>query len=686
MEIPIQWPALYTANLLTSNGCDSVVTLNLTVSPAITSTINEAICQGQTFAFNGTTYSTAGSYTGNFRQHGAVCDSIVTLNLTVNPTVTTALNQSICTGQSYSFNGNTYTTAGTYTANLLTSNGCDSVVTLNLTVAPAITSTINEAICQGQIFAFNGTTYSTAGSYTGTFGSTGGCDSIVTLILTVNPTVTTALNQSICTGQSFSFNGNTYTTAGTYTANLLTSNGCDSVVTLNLTVDPAITNTLNEAICQGQTFAFNGATYSTVGSYTGTFSSAGGCDSIVTLNLTVKPTVTTALNQSICTGQSFAFNGNTYTTAGTYTANLLTSNGCDSVVTLNLTVDPAITNTLNEAICQGQTFAFNGTTYSTAGSYTGTFSSAGGCDSIVTLILTVNPTATTTLNQSICTGQSYSFNGNTYTTAGTYTANLLTSNGCDSVVTLNLTIDPAITNTLNEAICQGQTFAFNGTTYSTAGSYTGTFSSTGGCDSIVTLNLTVNPTVTTSMNQSICTGQSFAFNGNTYTTAGTYTANLLTSNGCDSVVTLNLTVDPAITNTLNEAICQGQTFAFNGTTYSTAGTYTGTFSSTGGCDSIVTLILTVNPTATTTLNQSICTGQSFCLQWKYLHNGRNLHGQSAYQQWLRFCGDFKFNGVSRNYFYSKRSHLSGTNFCFQRNYLFYRWQLHWHFQQRGRLR
>ena len=104
----------------------------------------------------------------------AVCDSIVTLNLTVNPTVTTALNQSICIGQSYSFYGNTYTTAGTYTANLLTSNGCDSVVTLNLTVSPAITSTVNEAICQGQTFAFNGTTYSTAGSYTGTFSSAGG--------------------------------------------------------------------------------------------------------------------------------------------------------------------------------------------------------------------------------------------------------------------------------------------------------------------------------------------------------------------------------------------------------------------------------------------------------------------------------------------------------------------------------
>ena len=153
MEIPTLLRALTRPICLPAMAAIRWVTLNLTVSPAITSTVNEAICQGQTFAFNGTTYSTAGSFTGTFSSTGG-CDSIVTLNLTVNPTATTALNQSICTGQSYSFNGNTYTTAGTYTANLLTSNGCDSVVTLNLTVSPAITSTINEAICQGQNFRF----------------------------------------------------------------------------------------------------------------------------------------------------------------------------------------------------------------------------------------------------------------------------------------------------------------------------------------------------------------------------------------------------------------------------------------------------------------------------------------------------------------------------------------------------
>jgi gliding motility-associated-like protein len=48
-------------------------------------------------------------------------------------------------------------------------------------------------------------------------------------------------------------------------------------------------------------------------------------------------------------------------------------------------------------------------------------------------------------------------------------------------------------DTTDVAICQGTSYPFNGVNYSLTGYYTDTFTATGGCDSIVTINLTVNP-------------------------------------------------------------------------------------------------------------------------------------------------------------------------------------------------
>ncbi len=63
--------------------------------------------------------------------------------------------QTICSGDSYSINGNTYTTSGTYTDILTASNGCDSTVTTVLTIitvsAPTTLSTINISFTQATL-------------------------------------------------------------------------------------------------------------------------------------------------------------------------------------------------------------------------------------------------------------------------------------------------------------------------------------------------------------------------------------------------------------------------------------------------------------------------------------------------------------------------------------------------------
>ncbi len=229
--------------------------------------------------------------------------------------------------------------------------------------------------------------------------------------------------------------------------------GCDSVATLNLVVNPVLTSTTNTAICTNQLpYTWNGQTINAAGTYTADLTSATGCDSVATLNLVVNPVLTSTTNTAICNNQlPYTWNGQTINAAGTYTADLTSASGCDSVATLNLVVNPVLTSTTNTAICNNQLpYTWNGQTINAAGTYTADLTSASGCDSVATLVLTVNPVLTSTTNTAICTNQlPYTWNGQTINAAGTYTADLTSVSGCDSVATLVLTVNPVLTSTTN---------------------------------------------------------------------------------------------------------------------------------------------------------------------------------------------------------------------------------------------
>jgi hypothetical protein len=94
--------------------------------------LDESICDGESFEFGDGNYTTAGSYTYTSN------DTVYTLNLTVNPTYNVILNDSITAGETYTQYGFNESAAGTYTQNLTTVNGCDSIITLNLTVLTGV--------------------------------------------------------------------------------------------------------------------------------------------------------------------------------------------------------------------------------------------------------------------------------------------------------------------------------------------------------------------------------------------------------------------------------------------------------------------------------------------------------------------------------------------------------------------
>ncbi len=279
------------------------------------------------------------------------------------------------------------------------------------------------------------------------------------------------ISASICEGETYTFGTQTLSIAGTYVDTLTAANACDSIVTLNLTVRPVIRDTISASICEGETYTFGTQTLSVPGTYVDTLTAANACDSIVTLNLTIRPIIRDTISSSICEGETYTFGTQTLSVAGTYVDTLTAANACDSIVTLNLTIRPVIRDTISASICDGETYTFGTQTLSIAGTYVDTLTAANACDSIVTLNLTVRPVIRDTISASICEGETFTFGTQTLSAAGTYVDTLTAANACDSIVTLNLTVRPVIRDTISASICEGETYTFGAQTLSIAGTY-----------------------------------------------------------------------------------------------------------------------------------------------------------------------------------------------------------------------
>tara|TARA_B100001093_G_scaffold519025_1_gene606061 strand:- start:1017 stop:2675 length:1659 start_codon:yes stop_codon:yes gene_type:complete len=261
--------------------------------------------------------------------------------------------------------------------------------------------------------------------------------------------------------------------------------------------------------------------------------------------------------------------------------------------------DFTITSPLGEIVEQGQVSPGAGYTYlsPTAGIYSVDITD-GACSVGFTYDASNcgNPCEPTTnnVNLSICAGQSAFLEGADQTEAGSYTEVYVTPQGCDSTVITALTILPHTESSPEYTICTGASIAVGTSSYDTEGVYIDTLVNSNGCDSIVTSTLFLLPTITASDEMTICMGGSYDFNGNTITTEGVYIETLTTPLGCDSIVYLSVFVtDPPIGYMAAASICSDETYDFNGTILTEAGVYYDTIAATDGCDSIVRLELSV---------------------------------------------------------------------------------------------
>jgi hypothetical protein len=157
----------------------------------------------------------------------------VTLNLTISNSTNSGESVSVC--ETYTWNGQTYTTSGVYTYSTINAAGCDSTAILNLTITRSTTSTTSVTNCDS--YTWNGNTYTNNGTYTYSTTNAAGCDSTATLVLLIN--YPTSSIDTIVAVESYNWHGTLYTqsdSSSTWTGT--NSVGCDSLVTLYLIIVP----------------------------------------------------------------------------------------------------------------------------------------------------------------------------------------------------------------------------------------------------------------------------------------------------------------------------------------------------------------------------------------------------------------------------------------------------------------
>ncbi len=427
-----------------------------------------------------------------------------------------------------------------------------------------------------------------SGVYHTTIPNTQGGDSLITLTLTVNKTYAFSAEGTIKMDESYPWRGKTYQnlTPGvhTFADSLQTKAGCDSVYTLTLTVQ-SIGYWFDEtmSVCQNEEASWHQKTLksSAAGTFTvyDSLQSIYGKDSIYRLTLTVLPTYTMPFEATIKMNESYTWREKTYEhlTPGAYTYvdSLKTKAGCDSVLTLTLTVEP-IGYLFEETMsaCRNEETSWHQKTLKT--SEDGTFTiydslvSIYGQDSIYALTLTVHPVY-------LFTEEKYVNEANLVWRGKTITDlprreepyliydSLLSQFGCDSVYMLRLHVSdiPITYGSYTNECCEGEFILFDGVEYreSFEGDVRIAERNIYGGDSIVHVTITVFPSYYIEEEMTIVVGEEAQWEyyelsqfplGST-----TLKAEFWSDDYCDSIRVLHLIVEPkpigtGLPNTLSE--------------------------------------------------------------------------------------------------------------------------------------
>ena len=282
----------------------------------------------------------------------------------------------------------------------------------------------------------------------------------------------------------------TYTVTGT-------TSGCSSDT--SITIAYQINAESTEFFCENGTYQMpDGSEVNEEGTYVAQYVSLAGCDSIVTLNLLEQSTYDFQMPIALCAGETFMLpDGVEVDSPGTYPVVMQTANAqCDSSITTVVSILQPATVQIALGLCEGEPVELaDGTIVSEEGTYTVVLTAQNGCDSTITAEVSIAPSYDLDVALSACDDGSYLFpDGSLPTSSGSFDFGLQTALGCDSSVTIDLQLNQAYNLAYPAEICDGEVFNMpDGVNIGTEGDYVSLLQTTAGCDSIVTVQLVVQP-------------------------------------------------------------------------------------------------------------------------------------------------------------------------------------------------
>ena len=423
--------------------------------------------------------------------------------------------------------------AGTYSLTVTNVEGCRRTENFSVNVASSLSPSISgpTSFCEGETVNFSVGDYDTYSWSTGATSAsiaitTGGWYAVsvssgadcfgtdsVWVERQAQPTATILGDTMLCEGQSQTLSISEEMSAyrwstgasekeilntgpGIYRVTVTDDFGCQGEDIIEISEVPPAIRQSTQSICAGDSLAWNGQTLADPGQYQHTFSgmARNGCDSIEILQLEVFTASNSLEVIRISDWDQLHWQGSVLSESGFYQDTLPAANqfGCDSVIQLQLTVIPVQMDTALQSLCAGDSLWIFDEWITEGGMVQDTFQSVEGLDSLlVTTLVEIHPVYHEIIPVSLCTGESWQ--GEIYTVDTSLVLSFYSASGCDSVIQYDLSISPIYDLTDSVTICQGDSLFFAGEWQRSTGVYMEEWQSAEGCDSTISLHLTIDP-------------------------------------------------------------------------------------------------------------------------------------------------------------------------------------------------